>query len=205
MGGRGRELGGRGWRGSAGVFGCVVAGAFGSTFGCIGSPGSSGVREPAPDCGEAARGDPSQLTTPIGSADGPAIDAPKTCDDTTGTGPGAYIRVHGHGQRRIEMGRDALARCTEPPATPTGCVFSDDFGRAVIARLGAQSIETIGLGLGVCGSVSSTYDGWNFSVSVHDWTHADAAIAAVDAELRARDVGHFFGVSVRGIGCAVAD
>lgn len=182
----------------------ALAGVIAGAFGCAGSSGSSGdVREPAPDCGEAALGARTQLMTPTGAPEGPAIDAPAVCDDTSGAGPGAYIRVHGHGQRRFEMGREALARCTEPPATPTGCVFADDFGRAVIARLDAQGIQTIGLGLGVCGEIRGDYDAWNMSVSVHDWKHADAAIAAVDAELRARDVGHFFGVSIRGISCSV--
>lgn len=187
---------------------CALACALGGAAGCLGSSGSSGssggAREPGTEgCGEAALGDPSQLTTPIGAADGPLIDAPLSCDDPSGTGPGAYIRVHGHGQRRFQMGSDARTSCPEPPATPTGCIFADDFGRAVIARLGAQGIQTIGLGLGVCGDIGGDYDAWNVSVSIHDWKHADAAIAAVDAELRARDAGHFFGISVRGIGCAV--
>jgi hypothetical protein len=176
---------------------CALACLLGGAPGCLGSSGptgpSGGAREPgAEQCGEAARGDRSQLTTPIGAEAGPRIDDPKTCDDSSGTGPGAYIRVHGHGQRRFQMGRDA-------------CVFADDFGRAVIARLGAQGIQTIGLGLGVCGDIRGDYDAWNISVSILDWKHADAAIAAVDAELRARDAGHFFGISVRGIGCAVAE
>ena len=41
------------------------------------------------------------------------------------------------------------------------------------------------------------------SVSIQDWTDVDSAVAAVDQELRAQDVGDFFGISVREIPCAV--
>lgn len=183
-----------------------IAGEIAGACACGPAGGAGGASEPngAP-CGEPAHGDRSQLTTPIGAAEGPAIDAPQTCDDPGHNGPGTYIRVRGHGQRQIQMGREAMASCPEPPATPTGCVFADDFGRAVIARLGAQGIRTIGLGLGACGRIDGDYDAWNISVSILDWAHADAAIAAVDAELRERDVANHFGITVRGIGCAVPE
>ena len=103
------------------------------------------------------------------------------------------------------MGSAAQKACTEPPTTPTGCVFADGLGRAVSARLGKQGIQTIGIGLGVCGEVSGDYDARNTSVIVNDWQHVDAAIAAVDEELRTRDLGHFFGVSVRSIPCSSAE
>jgi hypothetical protein len=165
-------------------------------LGCV---SQSSPREPVENCGESVRGDRSQMTTPIAAPAGPKIDAPEVCEDHGG--PGAYIRVHGHGTRPIEMGTVAKTRCT----TGSGCVFADDFGRAVIARLGQQRIDTIGLGLGVCGDSGGDYDAWNVSISVLDWRHADAAIAAVDAELAAHDVSNSFGVSVRGIACSVPE
>jgi hypothetical protein len=74
---------------------------------------------------------------------------------------------------------------------------------AVMERLQALGVKTDGFGGGVCDGSSHDYDGWNISLNVNDWRSADAAIEAVDAELKRWGVGHFFGVSVRGTDCAM--
>lgn len=158
--------------------------------GCVSAP----AHETA-NCGEEVLGTPSQLTTPIGSPSGVSIDSPAQCNDDS---LAAYIRVNGHGTRTIAFGSAAQA-CT----TSSSCISNDDLGRGVIARLDALGIPTIGFGLGVCGAVSDDYATWNMSISIQDWTDVDAAVAAVDDELRAQNVGQFFGISVRAITCAV--
>lgn len=100
----------------------------------------------------------------------------------------------------------ARSACKEPPksdAAASECpeIFADAFGRAVSARLAAQGIQSTGIGAGVCGNTRGGYDDWHFSISISDWKDADAAVAAVDAELRRWGAGHFFDVTVRGVSC----
>jgi hypothetical protein len=164
----------------------------------VGCVSQSSPRDPAEKCGEPVRGDRSQMATPIAAPTGPTIDAPKLCEDHGG--PGAYIRVHGHGTRPIEMGPDARTRCT----SGAGCVFADDFGRAVIARLGQQHIETIGLGLGVCGDSGGDYDAWNVSIASSTGSTPMRRSRRSTRDLPPR-CDNSFGVSVRGISCSVPE
>jgi hypothetical protein len=119
---------------------------------------------------------------------------------------GAYIRVHGHGTRRLVMGSAAGERaCVPPPgATPDVCpeVLADAVGAEVERRLKARGIDVNGIGAGVCAQpVGLDFDTWNYSVGITDWKDADAAVAIVDEVLRTWGIGHHFGISVRGIDC----
>jgi hypothetical protein len=58
------------------------------------------------------------------------------------------------------------------------------------------------MGMGLCGSTGSLEDG-NLSIRVHDWRHADAAVAIVAERLEAWGLGGEFGVSVAGMSCVV--
>lgn len=71
--------------------------------------------------------------------------------------------------------------------------------------MAARALAVNGVGLGVCGeSVESLdFDAWRFSVGVTRRGDTDAAIQVVSGVLRRWGVGHHFGVSVRGIDCAV--
>jgi hypothetical protein len=138
------------------------------------------------------------------NAGGVKIDAPKACED------GTYIRVYGAGKRRIAMAQEGKPRGCEqaplPDAAETECpeIFADAFGRDVTARLANRGVKTTGLGLGACGSMQGTeLDSWNFSISVADWAQADLAVTAVSEELSRWGAGHHFGVTIRGIPCAV--
>jgi hypothetical protein len=85
-------------------------------------------------------------------------------------------------------------------------IFADAFGEHVMKLLIARGIPAHGVGLGACGSVASTsYDGWNFSVSIDDWKDADVAVGGViQEELDRWGVDGSFGLSIRPIRCAVA-
>jgi len=184
-----------------------------AAVGCADRPAARGVdhpvRQPRPaECREAGPlGVPDQMTTPVHAPGGPAIDPPEICGGTAGWSSGAYIRVHGHGNRVLAMGTDAaVTACKEPPpsdAAPTVCpvVFFDAFGKAVVARLHQAHVEATDLGLGICGTTEGSVDDWHLSVSVDDWKHADAAIEVVDQELRRWGIAGSFGVSVRGSSC----
>ncbi len=133
------------------------------------------------------------------------IDPPKQC------GRGSYIRVYGQGSRRFAMGHEASKRACSvapgPDAPSDVCpeIFSDAFGRAVIQRLSLKGIQTTGLGLGACGRITGGFDDWHMSVSVADWAHVEEAVLAVSDELHLWGAGHHFGVTVRGIPCAVPE
>jgi hypothetical protein len=172
---------------------------------CASSPEPEPEERP-PGCGQdGPRGTPAEFDNTAGAR----VDPPRGCGE--GYERGAYIRVYGSGVRKIVMGRPAVdTACHEPP--PEGApaevcpeVFADAFARAVTARMGASGVKSIGYGLGVCGDFSGDYDAWNLSVAVDDWKDADAAVAAVHAELARWGVGNHFGVSVRGIPCIVPD
>jgi len=181
-----------------------------STLACASSTGAPATGGAPNDCAQIGpRGERSQMKTEVGASQGPRIDTPKFCSDKTSLGTGAYIRVYGAGKRRFSMGHEPIeAGCVSAPppnAGPEVCaeVSADAFGMAITKRLKARGIETTGLGLGICGNASSDYDAWNMSISVRDWSAVDATIEAVDEELRLWGVGHFFGVSVRGIDCSI--
>lgn len=135
--------------------------------------------------------------------DGVTVAEPRSCPE------GHYIRLeHPGGTYPIAMGRDeegAIRGCQSPPAEGSGCtaVHADALFLAVRARLEEQGIHTIGIGLGPCGEVSPDYEGWNYSIAINDWAHADAAVRALAAamvEWNARGPG---GVAVREIPCGV--
>lgn len=154
------------------------------------------------ECQEVPSGSPEAWRTPVGQASGPRIDAPRLCPGK-GSRHGAYIRVHGQGWRRLVFGR---AACMELPEDGTSCpeielgTFGHAAMKAIHARLGEAAADSVGLG--ACGTLGD-YDAWNPSLHVHDWSHADLAIAIVDEHLRRYQIGNHFGVSVSGFSCGV--
>jgi hypothetical protein len=167
------------------------------------------------DCGQdGPLGTSDQLTIEPGAYSGPRIDPPEYCHcDGDGFSSGAYIRVHGSGTRRLVMAAEGLERgaCQEPPpsnAPEDVCpvVTADAIFNAVFARLTSEGVPANGIGLGVCGRPEGfDLDAWKDSVGVNDWKFADAAVRAVDEELKRWGAGGSLGVSVRGIDCIELD
>jgi hypothetical protein len=152
------------------------------------------------------KGDPTQFRhSALAQIDGPIF-----------CGEGAFIRVHGRapkgegtlrGRRKIEMGHPAAeTACKTEPTSPDACpvIFADAFGEHVMRLLIARGIPANGVGLGACGSIAATYDGWNFSVAVDDWAHADVAVGVIQEELDRWGIDGHFGLSIRPNRCAVA-
>jgi catechol 2,3-dioxygenase-like lactoylglutathione lyase family enzyme len=140
------------------------------------------------DCNESAPlGSRDRMTTPVAAATGPAIDPPVACRDLTGFGSGAYVRVHGRGDQRFSTDNDAEA-----------------FGERVLARLKTRGITLAEVDLGVCHSDHGVGEDAQMSVAVHDWKDADAAIAAVAAELEQAGIGETYAVAIRGWSCPTA-
>ncbi len=175
------------------------------------SPAEPGPRTGPGEGGGAAAPQACSDKGPAGTPDmfknpgGVKIEPPKACDGAT------YIRVLGSGKRTLVMAQDGKPRgCQSAPlegAPETDCpeIFADAFGRDVVARLKNRGVQTIGMGLGACGSAEGTeFDKWNFSVTVADWAQADLAVTAVSEELHRWGAGHHFGVSVSGVPCADA-
>ena len=160
----------------------------------------------AASCPTAAKGAPTQFKhTALATIDGPIF-----CDE------GAFIRVHGraapasqglHGQRKLEMGHPAAETgCKTEPTSMDACpvIFADAFGEHVMRLLIARGIPAHGVGLGACGSIQASYDGWHFSVSIDDWKDADVAVGVIQEELDRWGIDGHFGLSIRPIRCAVA-
>ena len=105
------------------------------------------------------------------------------------------------------MGRDAQrTACSTLPNSDAECptIFFDAFGAAVIAELERKGIKINGLGLGVGGdSRSDSINGWHASIGVMNWAQVDVAIAIVAELLDRWGIASSFGVSVRGIDCAI--
>ncbi|PTL85560.1 hypothetical protein [Vitiosangium sp. GDMCC 1.1324] len=155
-------------------------------------------------------GSPAQLQTPVGASEGPSIDAPAQCyESSSGMDRGAYIRIHGHGTRRLVMGSANRDRACVPPASasPDVCpeVLADAVGQMIFGMLQERGIQVNGIGAGVCAQReamrSQDVNDWNFSVGIMNWKDADTAIAIVDEVLRNLGIGDSFGISVRGIDC----
>ncbi|QRK10708.1 hypothetical protein JQX13_11900 [Archangium violaceum] len=178
-----------------------------TTVAGMSSCASSGNRSPANPLCDGPRGTRAQLQTPIGATEGPRIDEPLACTKGgSGMDRGAYIRVHGQGTRRLVMESATGEQiCVPPPqAAPDVCpqVPADAVGAEVGRRLQARGIDVNGMGAGVCAQpVGQDFDTWNYSVGITDWKDADAAVAIVDEVLREWGIGHYFGISVRGIDC----
>lgn len=173
---------------------------------CAGARGVSAAGVPAASTGcglPEPRGHLAQYTWH------PAADPPLRCEGAGGYDRGWYIRVAGTGPRMLGFGRGAAGdpACNTPDADPVACpiVQVDPFGMDVLDRVRAAVGEgnADGMGLGLCGTTGSL-DDWNLSIRVHDWRHADAAVAIVAERLAAWGLGGEFGVSVSGISCAVA-
>lgn len=149
------------------------------------------------------KGSRSQMTIVPGAATGPAIDAPEECPGPAWQG-GFYVRVHGHGERRLAYDRRP-GPCDTPDADRAACptisvhAFSASVFAAMKRRVGDANAD--GLGLGVCGDVKATLDRWNVSSRVHDWRFVDEALRAIDDELRRWNVAGDYGLSISGIPC----
>ncbi|MDC0744950.1 hypothetical protein [Polyangium mundeleinium] len=161
----------------------------------------------AEDCPDAiVKGQPSQITL-VPSAEGVSFEPPKTCRGQYPDAPQYYIRVHGHGTRRIDYSKRDPNECDTPDADPVACpkVHYMAIGLSVLGAmtkaLGERNAN--GLGLGACADGSGPLDQWNLSSSIQDFRHADEALRIIDAELRRWNIGDDWGLSVSGIECAV--
>lgn len=114
---------------------------------------------------------------------------------------GTYVRVHGHGSRRLILQGQAGA-CSPTAGSPSDprCpeVPVEIFAEAVATRMrarGARSIQA--LGLGVCGDPKGDWDAFQYSITLNDWRDVDLAVATIRDELERWDLGSSFGVSIR--------
>ncbi len=148
-------------------------------------------------------GTPSQLTITPGADEGPRIDPPETCATHPGS---AYIRVYGHGTRRFSVApKDKPSGCVTPPAgdAPAEQCPEIDFNRFLWSLADVLRANGAGSGeFGLSDCFRSKPD-MRYVVVVHDWKHADAAVTAVDAELRKWGIGDSLGVGVEGIPCRI--
>lgn len=112
------------------------------------------------------------------------------------------IRVSATGSRKLAVGRQGLARgaCEALTAADEGAATCPEVS---VGFLAAQAIDaltprgvTTGWGLSPCGDVRAAEDDWLISVKVNDWKHADAAVAAVVAQLQKWNIRGSLGVSV---------
>ncbi|WNG32534.1 hypothetical protein F0U61_02120 [Archangium violaceum] len=148
-----------------------------------------------------------QLTTPIGATEGPRIDEPLECSKgSNGMDKGAYIRIHGHGTRRIVMTNAAGEQTCVPPrgAKSDVCpeVPAHEVADEIKKRLQARGIVVNGIGEGVCAQpLGDDDEAWDYSVGITDWKDADAAVSIVDGVLREWGIGDYFGISVWGMSC----
>src|SRR5689334_10164033 len=66
------------------------------------------------------KGQPSQITL-VSSAEGVSFDPPKICRGQYPDSPQYYIRVHGHGKRRIDYSKRDMNECDRPDADAEAC------------------------------------------------------------------------------------
>ncbi|MDI3288707.1 hypothetical protein [Polyangium sp. 15x6] len=159
----------------------------------------------AEDCPVAiVKGQPSQITL-VSSAEGVSFEPLKTCKGSYPDAPEYYIRVHGHGKRRIEYSSRGGNECDAPDADPVACpnVHFMAIGGSVLGamrkKLGELNAHT--LGLGACADSNAPLEQWNMSSRIGDFRHADEALRIIDAELRRWDIGDDWGLSITGIVC----
>ncbi|MDI3290836.1 hypothetical protein [Polyangium sp. 15x6] len=149
------------------------------------------------------KGQPSQITL-VSSADGVSFDPPKTCRGQYPDSPQYYIRVHGHGKRRIEYTQRKPNECDKPDAKACPNVHFMSFGMSTLgalrAELGKDNASSVGAG--ACGETSGPIERWNVSNQVHDFRHVDEALRIMDAELRRWNIGDDWGLTLAGIECA---
>ncbi|TKC93002.1 hypothetical protein [Polyangium fumosum] len=160
----------------------------------------------AEDCPVAiVKGQPSQITL-VPSAEGVSFEPPQTCRGPYPDAPQYYIRVHGHGTRRIDYSHRDPNACDTHDADPVACpkVHFMAIGMSVLGAmkkaLGEMNADT--LGLGACADASGPLDQWNMSSSIHDFRYANEALRIIDAELRVWNIGDDWGLTIRGIECA---
>ena len=151
-------------------------------------------------------GQPSQITL-VPSPEGVSFEPPKTCRGSYPDAPEYYIRVHGHGTRRIDYTHRDPNACDAPDADPVACpkVHFMAIGVWVLGAmkktLGEMNADT--LGLGACADSNAPLEQWNMSNRIHDFRHADEALRVIDAELRRWNIGDDWGLSISGIDCEV--
>ncbi|MDI3286648.1 hypothetical protein [Polyangium sp. 15x6] len=154
--------------------------------------------------GAMVKGQPSQITL-VSSAEGVSFEPPKTCRGSYPDAPEYYIRVHGHGKRRIDYSKRDPNECDAPGADPVACpkVHYMAIGMSALGAmrktLGKMNAHT--LGLGACADSNAPLDQWNMSSRISDFRHADEALRIIDAELRRWDIGDDWGLSITGIEC----
>lgn len=141
------------------------------------------------------------------AASGPDVDPPEECS-VPGRDAGFYVRVHGHGRRKLAYDRRPGA-CDVVDADPERCptisihAFSKAVFDAMRARIGEANTD--GLGLGVCGRMGGSLEMWNMSSRVHDWAYVDESLRAIDEELRRWDVDGDYGLSITAIPCVMVE
>lgn len=152
-------------------------------------------------------GSVAELRTPVGDRNGVWIDAPEYCNVGHGRDGGAFIRVHGRGFRKFARFRG----CKTAPSTQDECaeIDQDAFMLVVSRAVGAIDRSAGGAGLGVCSDAYQPRSKWrgrdDFSTSVTRWQDADPAIQIVHRLLESWEIGDPYGVSVRGVDCAVEE
>lgn len=172
--------------------------------------GCSGPQQTAaPTCEDPPiEGSPSELTLVNTDLNGIQIGEAISCDGQ----PDAYIPLQGNGWRHIVMGRgdlDGYAGCSPEDALAgpeDGCpnIQFDLFTNTLAERVTARGAHPGGAGLGVCGDINADYEGWNASLIVLDWAHADIAIEEAAQLMNELQIANTFGISVTHPVCGVA-
>lgn len=170
-----------------------------------GCSGPQHVAEPVCET-TSIKGAPSSLTLVNAQSKGIQIGEALSCDGQ----PDVYIPLQGNGWRQIVMGRgslDGYAGCSPETALSgpdDGCstIQFDLFAETLAKRLESRGVRPGGAGLGVCGDINGGYDGWNASLAVLDWAHADIAIEEAAQLMSQLQIGNRFGISVTRPTCA---
>lgn len=147
-------------------------------------------------------GEPEQFTLGGQDLGGVTVAESREC----GKWGARYIEVRGSGTRRLMLASempDGSQKCTEAPEDPDACpqVQIDHFVAAVWPQLSEAGVHAIGTGLGPCGEEGS-YDDWNFSIAISDWSKADQAVQIVADEMKRWSIGNQMGVAIRSQYCS---
>jgi len=168
----------------------------------------SAPQERAPTCEDPPiKGSPSSLTLINTDLNSIHVGEPVSCDGN----PDVYVSMQGKGSRTIVMGRGDIkgyAGCSPQDAlagAQDGCptIQFDLFTRLLAERVAARGGIPGGAGLGVCGDINAGYEGWNASLAVLDWSHADIAIEEATLLMNELQIGNQFGISVTHPVCGI--